>query len=58
MYTDPVLCTLNFVLCCYSDELEEGGEIEVNYLECEDASGYLVFNKEVSGVIIQLDPGL
>ena len=47
---------MNFDLLYFfcSDELEEGGEVEVNYLECEDASGYLTFNKEVQLIFLKL----
>ncbi len=32
----------------FSDDLEEGAEGEMNYLEMEESSPYLIFNKEVS----------
>lgn len=40
---DVSLCVLLCVSC--SEELE--ADVEVNYLECDDSSGYLIFNKEV-----------
>lgn len=33
----------------HSEDAEEGGE--VNYLECEEASGYLTFNREVQRIL-------
>ena len=37
---------LTFAPC--SEDIEDTGEGEVNYLECEDTQGYLIFTKEVS----------
>lgn len=45
---EPVALNIMKCLCVCSDDLEEGGDIEVNYLEVEESSPYLKFNKEVS----------